>query len=322
MAVSLPLLVAGAVLFPGVGWAVVLGLVFDWVGRRVAAGLQSRVGPLHGGPGGSAVPLFDLLKLLGKEDVWPLVGDSSLSSAALVWGVALAGFPSLLLPWLGRGVVGFRGDVLVLLACLGLSHGLLFLGAAASRSPYPLIGGLRLLGLLAAGDLVVVSSVAAVLLVGGCPGVSAGCGAAWIGAGVLGLVVWVLAAVAGFLGLWALVGLSPFSLPEAETEIAGGVYAEFSGRRLAYARLVDLLHRVVLSCLYASAVLGLPLHGGLAGVVELFLGGLLVYVAAVVVSQAAPRMRPREALAFLWGRLVPLSLFAASLAALAGLLPR
>ena len=313
----LPWLVVGAALFPGVGWAVLLGLVYDWAGRRLAAGLQSRVGPLHAGPGGSAIPFYDLLKLLVKEDVWPSVGDSALSSAALVWSVALAGFPSLMLPWLGWAPVGFPGDVIVVLACLGLSHGLLFLAAAASRSPYPLIGGLRLLGLLAAGDLVVVSSVVAVMLVEGASSVSSSAGAAWLGLGAVGLLVWLVSAVAGFLGLMALVGLSPFSLPEAETEIAGGVYAEFSGRRLAYARLSDMVHRVVLSCLYASVVLGLPVHGGLAGVAELAAGGLVVYLLAVLVAQAAPRLRPREALVFLWGRLVPLSLAAAMAAALA-----
>ena len=63
-------------LFPGLLFTTVAGLAATWVDRKVTARLQWRVGPPL------AQPLWDILKLMGKEVILPRGGNHGLFLAA------------------------------------------------------------------------------------------------------------------------------------------------------------------------------------------------------------------------------------------------
>ncbi len=309
-------LVAGATLFPGATFIVALGLALEAYERKLRARMQSRMGPSYWGPRGLLQPLYDVLKLLSKEDLAPRGLDRVVAGAALVWALALACFVSLLVPWAGRAFIGFPGDAVVAVACLSLGIGLLYLAAYTGRSPYPVLGGLRLLGLLASYDAVLASSLLVAYAASGSSSVSGMARGLW--EGLLSrpwlIPVWLIALALGFIALLAEAEKNPFTAPEAEQEVAGGYLAEMSGRRLAFARLVNRVHAAAATGVYVSALLGLPRSQGLPGLAETLAAVLAVYTLVVVVDAATARLRLRDLEEIAWTRLVPAALLAAAVA--------
>ena len=111
----------------------------------------------------------------------------------------------------------------------------------------------------------------------------------------------VIAFLVALLAVQAKLGFVPFDIAEAEQEIAGGPYMEYSGPALAAYKLTRL---ILLSAL--------PLL-----LVTLFMGGLdawfilkylLVLVLIVLVKNTSPRLRIDQALKFFWGPLTILGL--------------
>ena len=105
-----------AATWPGLGWGFSLWVLHFWVRRKLSARLQYRVGPRLAGPRGLLQQLYDFLKQLFREEIVPEGASPVLSGALLVWAVALAGFPLVLVPWAGWSPAGFRGDVVAAVA--------------------------------------------------------------------------------------------------------------------------------------------------------------------------------------------------------------
>ena len=109
--------------------------------------------------------------------------------------------------------------------------------------------------------------------------------------------------------------LVPFDMPEAETELTGGAYIEYSGPPLGIFKLTRAMMLftmpMFLVVLYCG---GIPLHAGWVPAVL----GVLKYVGLVVVivliRNTAPRLRTDQAVKLFWGPITVVALLAAGLA--------
>jgi NADH-quinone oxidoreductase subunit H len=257
--------------FPGGLTLIALGLLYEYLDRKLVARFQNRVGPRF------IQPLADTIKLLAKEEIVPagviplfFVGLPIVAMAgALTAGlyIPLAGFaPSFALP----------GDLIITVFLLGLLTICIGLAGANTADRFSLIGATRTLTQL-------FSYEAPFLLALLCPAILAD---SWqisvVHQSVIGHVWLALPLFIGFIvaviGLMGKLELAPFDAPEAESEIVAGALTEYSGRGLALFRLGKDVEVVIGLTLVSAFYLG-----GLSNPLEFLLKtlGLLVVVAAL-----------------------------------------
>jgi NADH-quinone oxidoreductase subunit H len=122
-------------IFPGGLFAIVLGLFFAGVDRKIYARLQRRVGPpLY-------QPYIDIIKLSQKETVIPRTANATMFRLAPLIGFAgmLASIAIIPVTGLYSGLYQ-SGDLLVLLYLLSTPALALVIGASASGSAYSSVG--------------------------------------------------------------------------------------------------------------------------------------------------------------------------------------
>lgn len=314
---SLPLAV---LLFPGGLFALALGLALKGVDRRVAARLQRRIGPPL------LQPLFDLIKLGRKDTMVPAVAPSRLFLGAPLAGTCAMALAAALIPIAGIYTPpAALGDLLVLLYLLTVPAIVLMLAGSSSGSPFGAIGFSREMALVLAyeGPLLLVMAAVAVF-VGRAQGEA-------VTFSLAGIVAWQQAhgpliaepllwpALLAFLAFYpANLGIKPFDIPEAETEVLDGPLVEYSGPALGLFK--------VMSALKAVVVLGLgialfcpwaPEQTALALAVHLLKYLLLTVLGVSLVRTAMGRMRIDQAFRFFLKG--PLALALASLLLVLGL---
>ena len=293
--------------------SVLLGMVYKGFDRKLAAQMQGRIGPPL------RQPFFDVVKLMIKENIVPehAVGwlynlmpvIALVASATLLFYVPLGGQAPLL---------GGFGDLILILYLLAVPSLAMVVGGFAAGSPYATVGAQREMVMMMAYEFPL-----AVTLVSLAWRLSA----VLPGANVFSLSVlavnplWGLVGPLGFIGLLLLFGALlvvmpgelakiPFDIPEAETEIAGGLLAEYSGRNLAMFYLADAVKMVVM----ASLAVALFVPYGLANVfgVAGFWGGLIdvlfylvkvfavIFVAVITVRVGFARLKIGQATRLFW----------------------
>jgi len=133
-----------------------------------------------------------------------------------------------------------------------------------------------------------------------------------------------IGSISGFLSFLAVVlsvqaklGMPPFDISEAETELMAGPLLEYSGLLLAFFRFTKALLFYSLPLLIVILFFGGIFFSGWH-----ILTGILKYVGVlallVVIKNTNPRVRVDQALNFFWKRVAPLAL-AGLIFALAGL---
>jgi NADH-quinone oxidoreductase subunit H len=107
----------------------------------------------------------------------------------------------------------------------------------------------------------------------------------------------------------------PFDAPEAETELSGGAYIEYSGPPLAMFKLTRAMMLFTMPVFLVAVFAG---GSVVAGDAWSALGGvglwLAVLVALVVVRNTTPRVRIDQAVRFFWGPVTVAALAAVVLA--------
>ncbi len=286
MTEALPWAVLGAV--ANVVLVLLIAPFFQGVQRRITARVQSRRGPPL------LQPYFDLLKLLGKEDlesgeapvVQRLAAYLSLSSVLAVACFVPLGFAAPLWP---------VGDVILVLYLLLLSGVCTLLAGAAAGSTYSWVGVSReMMSMMALEPILAVAlGVGAVHarsfrladVLNGAP-----YAAAVPISGVVMRVVMLLA-------FQAFAGRVPFDVAEAETEIMDGPLSEYSGQKLALFRLAQMVKLVV----YAGLFVGLfvPWGSGLPGplaFLAFWAKALVLVVLVALVAATHARYRVDQAI--------------------------
>lgn len=237
--------------FPGGLFAIALGLFLTGVDRKVYARLQRRVGPPI------YQPCIDMVKLTQKETVIPRTAQKTAFRLAPLMGFAgmLAAIAIIPITGIYSGLYQ-SGDLLVLLYLLSTPALALMIGASASGSPYSSVGLSREMTMVLAYEIPLLIVLLTVSMRAG----MAGGGTAVFSLG--GIVSYqltngpllfslpMLPAIAAFLFcIPGTLGVVPFDIPEAETELAEGPLLEYSGSGLAMFKLTGGLKILVLAAL-------------------------------------------------------------------------
>jgi len=286
------LIVLQFLIFPGLLFTGVAGLLTSWVDRKVTARVQMRVGPPL------LQPFFDVGKLMIKETCVPNGSPLALFLGAPLIGLASVTLASTIL-WralLDSGTA-FMGDLIVLVYLLAMPALAVILGAFASHNPLASLGGSREIKLLLAYELPFVLVILVPVIQSGSILLSEIVARAAVASpsGVLALAV-------GAVCMQAKLALVPFDMAEAETELSGGAIIEYSGPPLAMFKLTRVM------MLFTMPVFLVVLFAGGAVVGNGWLGALLgtglwllLVVVIIVLRNTTPRLRIDQAVKFFWG---------------------
>lgn len=306
---------AALLLFPGGLFAFAFGLALKGVDRRVAARLQGRVGPPL------LQPFFDLVKLGRKETMVPDSACRTVFLATPCVGVMATLLAAVLVPIAGVYEPDPRiGNLIALVYLLSVPGTVLMVAGSASGSPYGAIGFSREMAIMVAYEVTFVLIVAAVALR---TGMAQG---HWVtfslteivrhqqahGAYLFDPVLW--PAVAAFALFYpANLGIVPFDIPEAETEVLEGPLLEYSGTELALFKVMSAVKAVVV--LGLGIALFLPASFSGPGAFATWLVEMLVLMVGGVTAVRVGLGRMRIDQAFYFFLKWPLLLSIASLTA-------
>ncbi len=217
---------------------------FQGVLRKITALIQSRQGPPIW------QPYFDLLKLLGKEDIES--GESPLMQRFAVYlSLATVLTVACLVPMGFTAPMNAAGDVILLIYLLTLCGICTLLAGLAAGSTYSLLGASReMMTMIALEPLFAVAIVVGAVhtqsfrldtVLNG--SVYASAAFPWSGVIMFGVML---------LSFQAFVQRVPFDISEAETEIMEGPLMEYSGPKLALFKYAQMAKLVIYSALFVT----------------------------------------------------------------------
>jgi len=296
--------------YPGIIFLFVYSTFCEWFDRKIYARLQNRMGPTHTGRWGILQPVADFIKLMAKEDIVPEKADKPLFSLLPVFGLAIVATAALLLPvWnfdpAASTFCSFQGDIIVLLYLLSLPTLIFFLAGWSSTNLFSTIGGTRVLTMLFGYEVPLFMSVLSPALLAG----------SWRLAEIaefyqgrpLLLLPNVLGFIIALICVQAKLERTPFDIPHAETEIVGGTFTEYSGKKLAFFRLMTDIELVVSSGLLAAVFLGGFPGGAVLGFVNFVVKTLIVIFLLSLIRALTSRIRVDQVISFAWKYLAPLA---------------
>ncbi len=239
-----------------------------WFERKVAAHIQSRVGPYRVGPHGLLQPLADGVKFLMKEDMTPAGADKFVYSLAPVLTMTLALSTIAVIPF-GPATVNIFGQptslvianvnvgLLVIFAITSVGVYGIALAGWSSNNKYSLLGGLRSSAQMISYELSLTMSVVGVLLLAGTFNLSeiiqAQAGFSWHFLPRWNLLSPTLPQILGFfcyfMAAVAETNRSPFDLAEAESELVAGYHTEYSSFRFAMFYMAEYASMITVACL-------------------------------------------------------------------------
>lgn len=297
-------------IFPGLLFTGILGLIVGWVDRKVSARVQFRTGP----------PLFqnfnDFFKLLGKETIIVKEGVGSIFIAAPFVAFAMLVFVSTMVGvslFFGQS---FGGDLFVVMYLLMIFSVMVILGGSSTGNVYSSIGAGREIKLLLGDELAFIFVCLVPIVKSGYQlNLEALVLFQQSEGAFIGSASGIIAFIIGILCIQAKMTLPPFHIPEAETEIVDGPFMEYSGPPLAFWKLDHFIMYVTFPFLLVLLFLGGFSVAGL-GILWFILKYLAIVVVMVLIKNTNPRIRIDTALNFFWKYLTPLGIIAVILAVL------
>jgi NADH-quinone oxidoreductase subunit H len=307
--------------------------------RRLCAFIQDRIGPNRAGPFGLLQPAADAVKAFFKEEMTPahvrkiyyvlapaiMLLPATMNLAVIPFGSQI-GQQRMVLADLNIGILYTFGIV-----SLGV-YGIVLAGYAAN-SKYPFLGGIRSTAQMISYEISMGMSVIPIFLLVG----SLNLGdvikyqtgtVAWL-PGWLPLPNWFVfqspmtfVAFCIFLGAaFAETNRTPFDLPEAEQELAGGYNVEYSSIKFALFFMGEYANMILASAMMVTLFFGgwtLPwfgldqpaatLPGGVAHI-AIFLAKVFAFLVMFVwVRWMWPRFRYDQLMHLGWQRFLPIAL--------------
>jgi NADH-quinone oxidoreductase subunit H len=306
-----------------------------WVERKVSAAIQDRIGPNRFGPFGLLQPAADAVKSFLKEDFTPghvrkvyywlapaIVMTPSILVVAVIPFGSFLGQQKMVIADLNVGILYTFGIV-----SLGV-YGIVLAGYSAN-SKYPFLGGIRSSAQLISYEIAMGMSVVAVFLLAGDLNLTkvVEYQAGWL-PGLSFLPNWILfkqplAFVIFMVAVFAETNRTPFDLPEAEQELAGGYNVEYSSMKFALFFMGEYANMTAAAAMMTTLFLGgwtLPIagldHAALPGEwlkgllhIGIFLGKMLFVIFMIIwVRWMWPRFRYDQLMDLGWRRFIPLAL--------------
>ncbi len=313
-----------------------------WVERKVAAAIQGRIGPNRAGPFGLLQPACDGIKSFLKEDFTPdhvrkvyfwlapaITMIPALMTIAVIPFGSTMGAQKMVIADLNVGVLYTFGIV-----SLGV-YGIVLAGYAAN-SKYPFLGGIRSSAQLISYELAMGMSVIPLFL--------------WFGdlnlsqlvLSQTGFVSWLPDALGGFrvpnwlvfqspmlalsfgiflVSAFAETNRTPFDLPEAEQELAGGYNVEYSSMKFALFFMGEYANMIAASAMMVTLFFGgwtLPwfgldqpatsIQGGVLHI-GIFFAKVAAFIFTIIwVRWMWPRFRYDQLMDLGWRKFIPLAL--------------
>lgn len=290
------------IVFPGFFFLSTMAFLFEYVDRKLCARMQNRIGPPW------YQPIADFFKLVSKETVIPQEADPGIFRAIPIFALSATASAFLYIPiWGQRSVFPFDCDLVVVLYLLTVPTITFFLAGWFSSSLYAEIGSIRAITQLFAYEVPLYMSLLGPALLAN----------TWSISGITAFyrvhpLLSLLNIPGFFIAIIAAQGKlerAPFDLPDAETEIVGGTFTEYSGRFLAIFRMAMDCEMVVLAALISAVFFPAllpadPFLGFLAFLVKVF---LIVFLLALM-KTAFARFRIDQMISFCWKTLAPVSL--------------
>lgn len=260
-----------------VGLVLLVAPLCQGILRKVTARIQSRQGPPV------LQPYFDLLKLLGKEDIES--GESPLMQRFAVYlSLATVLTVSCLVPMGFAAPMNNAGDAILLIYLLTLCGICTLLAGLAAGSTYSLLGVSReMMNMMALEPIFAIAIIVGAVHIQSFRlsavlhgSVYANGGFRWSGLLMLAVML---------LSFQAFVQRVPFDIPEAETELMEGPLSEYSGPKLALLQYAQMAKLIVYSALFV--VLFAPWGAGLIFPVGWLLFWAKVFVLVLLVTVVA-----------------------------------
>jgi NADH-quinone oxidoreductase subunit H len=295
--------------------------------RKVAAGIQQRVGPLLVGPRGLLQPLADIIKLMFKEELRPGAADPLLFALAPIISATAAFSAFAVVPFgaettlfglldqpMKLQVADVNVAILVVFAIASMGVYGIVLAGWSSNSKYSLLGGLRSSAQMISYELSYGMSLASVLLLANSMSLTeivnnqAG---SWFGfiprwfvfLQPIGFLVYMTAGIAE-------TNRAPFDFPEAEQELVAGYHTEYSSMSFAMFYMAEYVNMVTVSAVATDLFLG-GWHGPFLSQSIGWLWFLIKVIAILFfyiwIRWTLPRYRYDQLMAFGWKVLLPVS---------------
>jgi len=252
------IIIFGSALMVFIGGA--FSMLYRGIDRKLVAHMQGRVGPPI------VQPFRDVQKLLMKESIIPNGAVAWLFKAAPFICLITSALLLLYIPMFGQpallggfgGAPGF-GDALLVVYLLILPSLAFAVGGFASSSPYATVGAQREMVVLMSYEFpLAIAIVALGWRIGHTTAANP-----FMFSTIAEYPIWSLVGPLGIVGslilIFTLIVVTsgkgakvPFDVAEAETEIAGGILVEYSGRNLCLFYLADIIKAFAMSALVVA----------------------------------------------------------------------
>ncbi len=284
----------------------VAALIGVWGERKVAGRMQMRIGPQELGPFGLLQTLADTVKLLLKEDITPRAADVRVFRIAPIIVFAPIAMSFAVIPYAsGFAPLDTSVGILFFMAVPAISVIGVLLAGWASHNTYATIGGLRAAAQMISYELPRTLSVLPFVLLAGSMrplDIMDEWRWWWIPLTFIAFVVYFISSIAE-------VNRGPFDLPEAESELVAGYFADYSGIRWAIFMMAEYGGMVAAALFGAAFFFGGYLHlPGVWGVLLFVALATAIAVAMIWVKWTFPRMRPDQLMTTAWKVLTPMAL--------------
>jgi NADH-quinone oxidoreductase subunit H len=287
----------------------VLDIFLVWTERKIVARFQDRLGPNRVGPFGLIQPFADIIKLIIKENIYPIGVDKVVFNLAPVIMMM-----SVLLLWavLPLAPVIFGVDlnvgVLYLIGVGSLGTLSIIMAGWSSNNKYALLGSFRQVAVMISYEIPMVVALLIPTVLSGKMGVNEIVKAqdVWY------ILLVPLAFLLFLISATAELGRSPFDLTEAESELVAGHHIEYSGMKFGLFYAAELLHTFTFGGLIAAFFFGgwrgpwveqIPMLGLLWFLIKATIG----YWIFGWIKYTMPRIRIDKMLELNWKFLVPFS---------------
>jgi formate hydrogenlyase subunit 4 len=264
-------------------FGIVFGLFYKGIDRKISAHMQGRIGPPI------VQPFRDVRKLFTKENIVPENSIPWIFNLIPLLGLVATITILIYLPIGGfQPLISWGGDLILILYLLIFPSLALVIGGFASGSPYAVVGAQREMATMIAYEfplaIIIISLAWKLSQVGG--------ENVFALSTIVGNPIWnSVTGPLGFIGfailLFVLIIVTPaelskipFDAPEAETEIAGGLLVEYSGRNLAMFYLTDSVKTVVMASIIVA--LFIPYNLSTLPILGLQSGSYIAYAVDVI----------------------------------------
>jgi len=280
-----------------------------WLERKVAAKMQSRIGPyLVGKPHGWLQPLADALKLMLKDDSKPKNSDSLLFNFGPIWimVVSLASFA--LLPfYFNNQMINTDLSLMLFIAISSLVIVGIFVAGWSSNNKFALISVLRMVAQIISYEIpLVISLLVPCILIGSLnfQEIINYQDGSWI---VFYPVIGQISFILFFISALAEGNRVPFDLSEAESELVSGYTTEYSGIKFALFYLAEYVHLFGISVLASIVFFGGPNGPIFNSNILIVIKSLIFFTIILFVRWSFFRIRIDQLLKLNWNKLIPVS---------------